>query len=292
MNPTTFQSGLVNDSLPKYQPPSSYRFALNAVLETQDGTQPALSYAGGNIATNSALPAGKKIIGSVLTNTDETVLFLYDTSGQHEIGKFNPNTKTYTTILLAECLNFSDKYPVNGIFKMHMGCDPYVYFTDNYNPYRVINLNDTEQYKIGGVYYCPKLDFSRDYFRPCVVLTGGQSGTGILENAGGQLQVGVYYFAVRFLDKYQNATKWTVLTRPIAIGNESYSYTQDVSTVSSYDGGSNSTDSDFYVPPTGKAISLQINGGGELFDYYQLAVVKRTSDAGAITGVDLLQAQP
>jgi hypothetical protein len=287
-----FTKGLNTDSHPKYQEEGSYRFALNAVLETTQGHLPSISSEGGNQTCSTNFTGNKKIIGSVVNEHDDVILFLYDPLGQHEIGKLNSATCTYSTILVAPCLNFSDKYPINALYKLRNGCDPYVYFTDNLNTYKVLNLNDLAQYELGGSYWCPKMDFSRDYFIPCFNLYKGTNNSGIVENAGGQLEIGVYYFAVRFLDKYQNATQWTIVTRPVAIADEPYSYHGSTATVHMYDGGSNVPDSDSFVNKTNKAISFLITGTDDLFDYYQVAVIKRTSDEGEISGVDLLHAQP
>jgi len=288
----TFTKGMNTDIHPIYQEDGTYRFALNALLETTFGDTPSISNEGGNTSCSINFPSSKKIIGSAVTENEDFILFLYDPEGQHEIGRFSPVNCTYTSLLVAECLNFSDKHPINVLYRIRNGCEPHVYFTDDYNPYRVLNLNDLEQYKIDGAYFCPKMDFSRDYFHPCLSLYQGVANTGILENAGGKLDIGVYYFAVRFLDKYQNPTKWTIYSRPVAIGDEPYSYTQDNSTVTSYDGGSNDPNSEYYVNKTNKAISLIVNGEADLFDYYQVAIIKRTTDAGDISGVDITHPLP
>ena len=52
--------------------------------------------------------------------------------------------------------------------------------------------------------------------------------------------------------------------------------------VNLYDGGSNTETSPHYVPKTDKAISLVITGQDDLFPMYQVAVIKRTSDSGAL----------
>jgi len=80
-----------------------------------------------------------------------------------------------------------------------------------------------------------------------------------------------------------------LITRPVPIANEPFNYTSNATTVTLYDGGSNVSDSPFYVPPSNKAIKLQLSQlDSDTFVYYQIAVVKRTGDAGEIEGVDVL----
>jgi len=212
-----FTKGLNSDNHPKYQEEGTYRFALNAVLETIQGESPSISNEGGNTSCSFNFTGNKKIIGSVVDEHDDVILFLYDPAGEHEIGKLISNTCRYDTLLVAECLNFSDKYPINALYKLRNGCDPHIYFTDNLNNYKVLNLADLEQYNLSGVPYCPKMDYNRDYYIPCFNLYKGTNNSGIVENMGGQLEVGVYYFAIRFLDKYQNATNWITITRPVPV---------------------------------------------------------------------------
>lgn len=297
----TFSKGINTDVLPKYQEEGTYRFALNAVLETEEGEMPSVSNEEGNASCSIDFPSTKKIIGSALTDTDETVLFLYDPEGNHEIGVHNPDTCTYETYVTDPCLNFSDQHPVNALVKIREGCNRVVYFTDNYNPYRVVDLDDlrTSHYppsSLNGfdpnIVDCNRLKYSKDFFLPCVNLYEGISNSGIEENAGGNIKVGVYYFAVRFLDLKLNPTPWTMITRGSAIGDEPFSHTLNTNTINLYDGGSNIETSPFFVNPTDKVIKLLITGTSYQADYFQVAVVKRTGDDGTIEAVDILKPEP
>lgn len=280
----TFTKGINTDLHPKFQEEGTYRFALNAVLETKNGELPSISNEESNNVCATSFPSGKKVIGHALTETDDVIVFLYDINGNHEIGKYSGTTCKYETLVIGNCLNFSQNHPINAIYRVRNGCDGYVYFTDNYNDYRVINISDLDQY-LGDGLICPKLEFSRDYSIPTIDFNS------IQDNSGGNLQVGVYYFAVRFLDKYNNATNWTITTRPVVIGNGSYSYLDDDTTVSMYTGGSNVPESDYYVKPQNKSIILDIINANNLFDFYQVAVIKRTTDEGNVSAVDVLQPQ-
>lgn len=89
------------------------------------------------------------MIGHTLTDTDDIVLFFFDGSDPvrplHEIGIYNSVTCEYTSICIDKFLNFSADHPINAIFRVRNGCDRFVYFTDNFNVYRVINISDTSE---------------------------------------------------------------------------------------------------------------------------------------------------
>ena len=294
MEPRVFTKGMNQDVLPKFQEEGTYRFALNAVLETElDGSQYIANEESNTLCAINT-PNAKVLIGSALTNTDETVLFYFDPAGDHEIGIINPDTCAYTQVIHGECLNFSDAKPINALVKIRNGCDRVVYFTDNYNKYRVLNLDSPTSYNLSttGQLYCPKLDFTRDVFPPCLSLYNSGTNPGVVDDPSSELGVGVYYASVRFLDAFQNATDWQPLSRPVAIGNEPSKYLGNISQITHYDGGSNVETSDFYAGKSNKAIKFQIGGENAVFDFYQIAVVKRTGDAGDIEGVDILNPMP
>lgn len=204
-----FTKGMNQDVLPKYQEDGTYRFALNAVLETEIGQSPSIANELSNVSCSITTPSGKTIIGSALTDSDDTILFYYDPAGDHEIGLFTPANCTYTRLIHGTCLNFSDKYPINAIVKIRNGCDRVVYFTDNYNKYRVLNIDNLDNvlHPDTGDLQCPKLLYTKEYFKPCIFPYRGVQNSGVEDNAGGNLEIGVYYFAVRFLDSEYNTTE-------------------------------------------------------------------------------------
>jgi len=289
-----FTKGMNQDILPKYQEEGTYRFALNAVLENEIGQSPSIANELANNVCSNNTPAGKTIIGSTLTDTDETILFYYDPAGDHEIGLFNPNNCGYTQLIHGSCLNFSDKYPINAIVKIRNGCDRVVYFTDNYNKYRVLNIDNLSNvlHPDSGALQCSKLLYTKEYFKPCIVAYRGVQNSGVEDNAGGNLEIGVYYFAVRFLDSEYNTTEWTIITRGFAIADEPTADLFNTGLINLYDGGSNTETSPYFVPKTDKAISLGVIGEEDVFPLYQVAVIKRTSDSGAFTGVEILKPKP
>jgi len=274
-----FIKGMNQDVHPSMQPPNTYRFASSAVLETSEGEWGALANELG-IAVHSAtnLPV-KKLIGAVNTEDGNAVLFFYDSSGLHEIGTYSISSGQYTQILQNECLNFNEHYPVNAIFTVNNGSDKWVYFTDQVNDYRVINLSNTQQYT-GDV--CPLLKYSKDYTAPVINVSQIER-----HSSGGNIQLGTYYISVRYIDANGTPTRWLLNTRPIAVGASSELNLDNVYSYNLYTGGSNIIDSDYYTS-TDKALSIRLdNVDYTRFKHIQFAFTHRGQDSGAISSVNI-----
>jgi len=237
----------------------------------------------------AALPEGKKIIGHALLDNSEIVLAVYDPAGNHELAIFDTASCTYTTLSLDACWNFSDKFPVDILFRIRNGCERVIYMRDNYNDYRVINLTDTSYWLDGtSVIDCNRLKLYKDYNVPCLTLFTGEGDIGV-QDSGGQLLSGLYYPHIRYLDAELNPTQWIFGGRAVPIGDEPFDYTNDAGTTNLYDGASNVVDSPYYQPPTNKSIKFQVSQlDNDTYAFYQLAIVKRTGDAGEISGIDVL----
>lgn len=285
--------GMNTDVLEKFQEEGTYRFALNAVLETSDGDIRGISNETGNTYCAINFPTTKKIIGHALTDTDDIILFLFDPltlRPAHEIGSYNPNSCLYTSIAKGECLNFKLENQINAIFRVKDGCTKYLYFTDNLNPYRVVNLSDTKDWvSNGNIISCSKIKYSRDFKVPKVSGTNaGIYKTGV-SDTGGSLPYGTYSFAVRLIDYDGNPTDWLNFTRYFPIGYGSQENLLDHKTYHAYTAGANVKEEIGYKPISNKSISLDVSNLDTEFKQYQVAVIKRTSISGAISGVDILE---
>lgn len=286
----TFTKGMNTDILPKNQPDGTYRYALNAVVETEDGDLPSISNELGSASACTNYPSGKKIIGHTLTeNPDITVLFLFDPNDEHEIGYYDSATDLYTTVAKGSCLNFSDTHQIRAIFRLRNGCERVVDWTDRLNKYRTANLSDPKFVdEDKNITSCDLILWSRPFKYPCTSL----KNAGVTTDSGGSLEVGTYYFAVRYLDNELNPSDWLYVTNGVTIGDEPYNYTAYSNTIALYDGGSNNSSDVGYVPRTNKSITLQFTNVDTTFYYFQVAAVRRTSMSGAITSVDILNPVP
>ena len=197
--------GLNKDYHPKHQPEGTYSFALNAVLETKEGELATLSSEISNKLCSS-LPTGKSLHGHVLTNNNDIIVLVYDPEGNHELGIFNSDSCTYTTLLIIPCLNVDPNYPSSMLFRIRNGCERVVYIRASNFPYSVINLEQLSKISEDGIVSdCNLIRLQKEYALPCISLLQGEGDLGIKESAG-QIQDGVYYFAFRYLDFEQNPT--------------------------------------------------------------------------------------
>ena len=98
----TLNKGMNMDINPRFMPEGQYRQAWNMVLETEDGDLGSISNEKG---TTLLANTGYIIIGSILTDTAETIIFTTDNTNS-EIGILDTDTGTYTTLINDTCLNF------------------------------------------------------------------------------------------------------------------------------------------------------------------------------------------
>lgn len=197
MQVNQFTQGLITDVNPRFQKEGTYRYALNAVLETEDGKLGSISSEQSNEIC-ATLPTGYNPIGHVLMDNSDILVFSTDNTSS-EIGIFKPDSKTYTTTVNDPCLNFSTTYPVQALFRIAKGCERVVYFTDGVNPYKVINLSRPDDYYEDGVFQCDRILFSPNLDVPRLDVSS-------VNDYGGSLEVGAYQFAIQYLDQDKNPT--------------------------------------------------------------------------------------
>lgn len=260
---------LFRDSHPSEQPDNTYRYALNAVAETRDGDLSLISTERG---FSSCVDLPLDPVGYVYLGNDDVLLFLTDDTN-HEIGLLDRNCN-YTTLYANDCLNFNRKYLVQATYRLRLGCQRTIYFTDGVNPVRVIDIDNLPA-------TCDDLSLVRGFTLPCFVEKR-------VNNSGGSLQLGSYEFAIRYLDAALNPTAWFYTSRSVLIYDEptTASYTQ-------IDGGFNTgTDPVNGVASVSKSISLSLSGLDSNFTFYQVAIVARTSGTGEVSEVLVSPPQP
>jgi hypothetical protein len=175
-------------------------------------------------------------------------------------------------------LNFNSCFPVFSLFNLKNGCDRIIYFTDNRNVYRSINLDDLSKYYDGVNFVCSRLNFSPTVKCPVLDVTE-------IKQSGGELLLGSYQFFIRYLDNDLNTTKWLTSTQPIIIIKDSL----DIQ-YSEISGGKNLIDSTNQIgvfTPSSKAITIQLNNLDANFTYYQYAIVEKTSGNNTVSRVTL-----
>lgn len=249
-----------SDNHPVDQPEDSYRYALNAVI--QDGK--FCNEAGNELCAE--LPANYHLIGHAYA-IDSVIVLLASGSGESEIGRIRDCT--YTTLLNELALNFSLKHQMKDVkFRIRRGCEEVLYFTDDYNPPRAINLSKLDDYYTAGVFDARKVNLFRDVIVPTI--------TAQVNEYGGSVKLGTYNFAFRYLDEDLNPSHWVCTTPTIAVYDESIN-----TPYTGIDGGIGiDVDPVNGLPNTSKSISLNLGNLDTRFPYYQIAVIAATSASG------------
>ena len=76
-NPNVISKGLFTDANEEFQPDSTYRFALNAILSSSIGEKGALINEEGNAKCLDLGDNSAHVIGNCLLNDGRVVLFVY-----------------------------------------------------------------------------------------------------------------------------------------------------------------------------------------------------------------------
>ena len=273
-------SGINQDSHPRFQPEGTYRYALNAANQSEQGERPSLvTELGNELVAFTSL----QLIGAHLLGSEEFVVFLTNDRNS-EIGIYNRVTKTYEVLINTDCLNFSTSHPVDCIWRLLRGCQRVIYFTDNYNNYRVINIDNLESYQDdSGNWVCERFDVARAILSPIIDIAS-------VDDFGGNLPIGHYQFSVRYLDDNLNPTPWLYITRGVNVVNTpiSSNYFSIVGGVNKI----NSLDEQGAQEVSTKVINLNLNSLDTNFKFFQVAVLASTASTSTVSSVYILPEQP
>ncbi len=167
-------------------------FALNLIKDSHDGGRPFYQSEPGT-SNSYALPTGYKIVGFI--NGKDNEILIFSTNGtMSEIGLFRQDR--YTTLVNAD-LDFNQKYPITGEYRVKNGCEDVWYWCDHLNPDRWFNSTKPEDFKTAGNWDIQKFSFSP-------VVSPVKIDLESVNDTGGTLAVGSYYFQIELLDKDNN----------------------------------------------------------------------------------------
>lgn len=279
---------------------SEYRHAKNANFFDEGGNGFNIQNEHSNVLA-SKFKEGFKVIGFLNdVNVNKTVYFLKnEETGVSEIGQIKTTTEVpdlqdqivdcddcnqavqespaledieqtphqvYETLLNDECngcLNFSIDFPIKTVVFKNEKLGQTLYFTDNHNPPRYLQLDNLEQYSFEGNVLCgedntvatcvdcKKLKMFKDTDFP--VLTPSEV---IL---GGNLKRGTYQFLLAYSDEAGNElSRYFTVTEPVPI----------------FDLQNNILEKDQIADETNFAIKLSITGLDEQFTHYKVVVIQ------------------
>jgi hypothetical protein len=241
------------------RPKDSYYNAKNFVNIDKEGLLFNLTNERGTINKGSFVSSVRptdnyKIIGHTILN-DQIIVFGVSTDNLHsEIGVFDKDDN-YTTILNNDELNFKIEHQIDAEARIFFNGNRVVYFTDNYNPIRVINLDNPPTTNIdenSSSYPNRKLPYV----------------TYVETLNSGTLKTGCYSFTIRYLDSNLNTTPFGLVSNPIPVVDD----TRDIVTLrNTYDGAPIDTD-------VNKSLKLQLNNIDTNFQYIEIAVIYYEGD--------------
>jgi len=270
-------TGMNTDSYPLSLKPGQILYALNGLVENFDGNSITYQNEGGNTLCVT-FPAGMRVIGVAnIQQINKIVFWLVNPDTRDcEIGYVFDGNCQYTTIISSKCLSFNLSSPIREAVVKTTNCSTQIYWTDNYNPRRYLDLDNLPWVDVPnpdnafkplqqvGLVDCNKLLVQPNFSLPVIEPTE--------VHVGGELVMGTYQFAIQYSNILgEGYTSYYNITNPLGI------YQQE-------------TTPDFNLP-TSKAIDLKITDLDTtgLYDYFNIAVIKTINN---ITSVDLVGTFP
>jgi len=148
----SFIKGLNKDADPLFVQEGMWTHARNAVNNTAEGDLGTLSNEESNALcaqTGQTMNAAFiYIIGAIHLFSDKWIIYSvgYDAQNTNaimsEIGLFESDVCNYRPIVQDRCLNFNKLYLISGASKLKDDCTWQVYWADNLNPDRLLNVGD------------------------------------------------------------------------------------------------------------------------------------------------------
>ena len=202
---TDLSKGMIKQPTALFNPNSTYNYALNAMLGSREGDTGGFTNEEGNQICFTLPNKNSSVIGHVLLDDNNSIIFIAD--GQYSyIGLFDPEGCNFTVLIKSECLNFQKHKQIDALSRVVRGCERVIYFTDNFNSYRSLNIEKLELYLSTGFatpaaanldpangWNCELFKHFSPHNVPCIELD-------TIENTVGNLKPGVVQFAIRYID--------------------------------------------------------------------------------------------
>ena len=150
------QGGLNYDDNLQVFPQQDYRYALNCITN-ESGEFGVITNAKGNQLVTVSLPAGSNVVigGCEDKEIQAYIYFVYNSKGDHCILRYKSIPNTVQFLLWSEdVLNFRDEYKwrINNPFVVGSDDEKILFWTDNFNPPRKLNVLRARQYTSACLY--------------------------------------------------------------------------------------------------------------------------------------------
>lgn len=264
------QSGLNKDYT--FKPASYTSFVLNGVRDSHDGGKTQYQSEPGNTLVES-IPADNGIVGWIYGQNNEIYLFSRNrTDDTSEVGIFKDGL--YDTVFSDVDLGFDPRYPITGEYRLKNGCERVIYWCDGHNPDYFYNFDRPSLFKDDLDVYDPNL------FRLVPKVSPPKIDLVSVNDSGGNLPLGSYYFQIELLDGTLNSIYKTDISPQTPIIDDSYG---DI--YSHIDGGLNIaqySEEIGGVPISTKSITLRLYNLDTSFAYLRINVVRQIAGTQAI----------
>ncbi len=236
--------GLSLDTEPTQQPENTYRFALNMLPDSVDGSQGTQVT---EFSNKLHAELDGNIVGIIPISIKEHVVFT-DTGCIYIVTEFGT-----TLHQQRDDFNFSTDYPITGQYTVQKGCEGIVYWRDSNNKDRFYNFAKPDRFNEIN-------DFSinPDVIHPDIAVD-------VLE-AGGSLSYGAYSFVVEILDKSLNVIYRSVPSDVVYITPHA-----NIDTVPVEVGGR---------PRGSQAVQINLDNLDTRFDFVRIGVLYSTTGDG------------
>lgn len=268
ITPSNHSYGINKDQT--FQNENQLNFVLNGIKDSSDGGKRQYRSEPGN-ELSAYLPSNHRLIGWIYGSDNE--IYLFSTSNnQDAIGVFKKGK--YSGLATLDCLNFSQNHIITGEFRIRNGCERILYWSDGYNPDYWFNVDRPELFLDDlGNWDCNKFKFSPNIQIPKMELVN-------VNDSGGFIPLGSYYFQIEILDKNLNSIYKTDISPQTVVVDESLS-----GSYTDIDGGLNAPqyDPEFGgVPITTKSITLNLFNLDTSFDFIRINVARQIAGTQAL----------
>jgi hypothetical protein len=209
----SFQKGMVKDVNESLMPEGAYLMARNAANNSRSGD---LGVIGNEQSNKFCAAAPYTVIGSIHLFGDEWAIFSTD-DVESEIGRFDESLCTYTTTVNDRCLGFKKTNPIlGGQSKENFDCTWQIYWADNLNPDRSMNMDKPAYIQIpdptnlppckdtidSTELDCERLRMARLTIQPCLRMEQGLNG--------GELLNGTYQAVIAYTENEQRVSDYSI----------------------------------------------------------------------------------
>lgn len=198
----TFEKGMILNSNKNKFIDGSYSFGLNLVKDDIE-TDPSSVQNENGFKLLTSIGENTILLGQVELNDQSAVIFTVTSDSKtHKISLLNIDGEV-TDLYSNTGLNFQPNRQIEGTYKFNSFNQRIVYFTDDHNPIRVINVDEvlSDPSAIGSA---DDLLLFNKFTLPNVEVE--------VQDSGGALQTGGYQVFVRLIESGKSSTPWTIPT--------------------------------------------------------------------------------